>query len=546
MSTSARRAKRFSQRMRDRGTRRGELAPAQHARVVGAADGDPRRVEMLEQRLGVAARGAELVAQAGERDRALARRRSPRRDRARRRSRRGARSGRGRARTTRPASRSARRSPRVPSSARAAARARRRAGAPRARAPPGDDGAARGGRRRGARLRRAGRCRASRSRAAVARGRGSTTTPPPSVSGGAIERTTTRSPARDEQRALQAQLPPPAASDRRAAPAPRACRGGRARAAVPRVARASSATSMTCVGGAALAGRRGRRRGATSRARHAGEVDARPAGPRPRARRRVVDLHAAHARARARRAAARARSPRAREPDHSVPVTTVPAPWIVKTRSTCRTRPPVARAARPGSRAADTVERRAHRVDAPRRCGPSRARSATPPAAARAASRRGARRVGEVGLRDRHDARASRRAPRSTAACSRVWGITPSSAATTIRYRSIAGGAGDHRAHEALVAGHVDDRQRAAVGQRAAARSPARSRSRARFSSGSRSVSTPVRAATSAVLPWSMCPAVPSVSGVPAHGARRRTAARDRGGLVVGQRARVEQQAARP
>jgi hypothetical protein len=34
------------------------------------------------------------------------------------------------------------------------------------------------------------------------------------------------------------------------------------------------------------------------------------------------------------------------------------------------------------------------------------------------------------------------------------------------------------------------------------------------FSSGSRSVSTPVNARTSAVLPWSMWPAVPSVSGM--------------------------------
>ena len=51
---------------------------------------------------------------------------------------------------------------------------------------------------------------------------------------------------------------------------------------------------------------------------------------------------------------------------------------------------------------------------------------------------------------------------RSTAACSRVCGITPSSAATTIRNRSIPVAPGDHRAHEALVAGHVDDRQRAA------------------------------------------------------------------------------------
>ena len=45
--------------------------------------------------------------------------------------------------------------------------------------------------------------------------------------------------------------------------------------------------------------------------------------------------------------------------------------------------------------------------------------------------------VGEVGLGDRHDAALDTPSARSTAACSRVWGITPSSAATVIRYRSI-------------------------------------------------------------------------------------------------------------
>src|SRR6185436_18134150 len=35
-----------------------------------------------------------------------------------------------------------------------------------------------------------------------------------------------------------------------------------------------------------------------------------------------------------------------------------------------------------------------------------------------------------------------------------------------------------------------------------------------RCSSGRRSVSLPVRARTSQVLPWSMCPAVPTVSGI--------------------------------
>src|SRR3954466_5648288 len=78
------------------------------------------------------------------------------------------------------------------------------------------------------------------------------------------------------------------------------------------------------------------------------------------------------------------------------------------------------------------------------------------------------------------------------------------------------------------------------------------------FSSGSRSVSTPVRRAISAVLPWSMWPAVPSVSGrasapavIRARRARRRRRGRpprrwDGGGgeagLRVGERAGVEQE----
>ena len=71
----------------------------------------------------------------------------------------------------------------------------------------------------------------------------------------------------------------------------------------------------------------------------------------------------------------------------------------------------------------------------------------------------------------------------------------------------------DHRAHEPLVPGHVDHRQPPPAGQRRAPRSRARSRCRARAPPGSRSVSMPVSARISAVLPWSMCPAVPSVSG---------------------------------
>ena len=75
------------------------------------------------------------------------------------------------------------------------------------------------------------------------------------------------------------------------------------------------------------------------------------------------------------------------------------------------------------------------------------------------------------------------------------------------------------------------DRRRRRRGR--ASRSRARSRCRARRSSSSRSVSVPVSASTSAVLPWSMWPAVPSVSArqpraAPARRRRGRPRARRR------------------
>src|SRR5918994_6128250 len=74
-------------------------------------------------------------------------------------------------------------------------------------------------------------------------------------------------------------------------------------------------------------------------------------------------------------------------------------------------------------------------------------------------------------------------------------------------------------------------------------------------SSGRRSVSFPVSARTSHVLPWSMWPAVPTVSGMArpnsgSRAARSRTAThggdrrRDLERLVVGERAAVEQRPA--
>ena len=148
----------------------------------------------------------------------------------------------------------------------------------------------------------------------------------------------------------------------------------------------------------------------------------------------VVHLDAADPRLVARSAARSRARPRSATPDHSVPVTTVPAP---------RTRE-------------DAVDVQAQR---------SRSRAALD---ARAAARSSAPRSSSTPAPVRDDtsddlrARQQLRAPRpplapgrarsvfvtattptstpsaaSTAACSRVWGITPSSAATTIRNRSI-------------------------------------------------------------------------------------------------------------
>ena len=214
----------------------------------------------------------------------------------------------------------------------------------------------------------------------------------------------------------------------------RARRGGRARARAAASAPASSsATSSRYVG-------RGPRSGWVTTSPRRTSRTATPARfsatrwPAARAvERLVVDLDGAHPRA----APARLDGQRVAAGDLA--------------------RPQRAGDHRPG--AADR-ERRGRRAAPADRAGP-RARAAPPATRSSAASsssgrsrpgpstarsrRRGAARpprrppvrVGEVGLRDRHDAAAGRPAPRSTAACSRVCGITPSSAATTIRKRSM-------------------------------------------------------------------------------------------------------------
>ena len=219
-------------------------------------------------------------------------------------------------------------------------------------------------------------------------------------------------------------------------------------------------------------------------------------------------------------------SPTVTAPDHRVPVTTVPAPRTVKTRSTCSTGGPPPD---PRARAARRPRRRAPQrsviepVARPRRHGTT-ARSRAP---ARAPPRPPRRRVREVGLGYRHHPAA-----------------TPSAA----QHRQVLA----RLRHHAVIGGHAPaetDRSRSprrpscARSARARARRPptaaARRQFQARIAQLDRDASlpllrqsvgvVPVSPSTSAVLPWSMWPAVPSVSGGARSRHRARGSARARG-----------------
>ena len=296
-----------------------------------------RRVEVLEQRLRVLARRAELVAQAGERDLAVA---LDDRDDARLDT---AASASGwmcmsrPSRTARPCARSAASASGGRARRRAAARSRRRAGAPRAsRRRVGGTGAARRARRR---LRRRLGLRLA---ALEPREPGEQVARRPVAARRGIEHDAAAERVRRRERADHEPVAAPRARSaaraaagrsarraRRAAPPTRACRDGRRPARRRRAARRASP-------------RRARRRRGRSRPRapsprrrsrrpraHLVAVDAR----RGSARRAGRPRRARPARRAPRRARTRARgrdgrivtaSPRAASPDHSVPVTTVP------------------------------------------------------------------------------------------------------------------------------------------------------------------------------------------------------------------------------
>jgi hypothetical protein len=128
----------------------------------------------------------------------------------------------------------------------------------------------------------------------------------------------------------------------------------------------------------------------------------------------------------------RTRSPAATSPDQSVPVTTVPMPRSVNERSTCMRAGPPARARGGASSATRSSASSSFAIPSPRGADTgtqsiSGASSATSPAA-RAGSARSALVMAATPL--------FTPSCRSTARCSRVWGMTPSSAATQSRNRS--------------------------------------------------------------------------------------------------------------
>ena len=364
--------------------------------------------------------------------------------------------------------------------------------------------------------------RAARPRAPAGERR--RTTPPPTVSTGAGRRRMNRSPgsstasapSTDSASSRRLRLPATRAGAPRArtspdgsAPARRAAapRGRRARThARPRCAASSRAPRVTV---------RVAPRGASSQSSPCRFTATRAArrAPRPRASRWTCRPRTARGAPPGRISTS---SPSRSVPETSVPVTTVPKP-VQHER-------PVDREARalPRAGAAGTVEERDS--SARSRSSPSPVRDETGTSGA-LREERAARRaraissattsrssgVDQVGLGQHDDARAGCRAGEQMARCSRVCGLH----AVVRRHDE------QHR---------VDaPRRRRPCGARSA-RGPARRRSETsppgrqpresakprsivmprRFSSWRRSGSVPVSAWTSALLPWSMCPAVPT------------------------------------
>ncbi len=203
-------------------------------------------------------------------------------------------------------------------------------------------------------------------------------------------------------------------------------------------------------------------------------------------------------------------------PDSSVPVTTQPKPLVVKARSRGRKSGPSA--PRSGSRAA-TSSRVA--LSASRPC-PVLADTVTSGAPLKTVPTARLRRSASSSSSHPSPSPGSRsalvttstpwRTPSSVqmSTCSRVCGITPSSAATTSRATSMPPAPAAMALTKRSWPGTSTTPTTRPEGSARCAKPSSRVMPR-RFSSGRRSVSTPVRAFTNDVLPWSTWPAVPTI-----------------------------------
>jgi len=202
-------------------------------------------------------------------------------------------------------------------------------------------------------------------------------------------------------------------------------------------------------------------------------------------------------------------SPSETVPERMVPVTTVPNPFSVKARSTGRSSGPSAgRSATSAASASTTSTSRGSPSPVRAETGTMAADSRKVPAqAARiSSSSSGSQSVPRPGSRSLFVTTTAPRvtpSSRQMSRCSRVWGMTPSSAATTSSTRSTPLAPAAMARTKRSWPGTSTTPATVPLGRGRWAK-PSSMVIPRRFSSASRSVSTPVRARTSAVLPWSM------------------------------------------
>ena len=248
--------------------------------------------------------------------------------------------------------------------------------------------------------------------------------------------------------------------------------------------------------------RRGRASGAIARVRR----HAAAAGSRGRRRRSSRPTACRSRRCRCRAARTRGRRAGACRPEvrrDARRARRTPQRGDAARRARCRCGADTSTISAPASRVAASASAASSRArSAPSSSTRSRLVSATTPCATPSRSR-----IGEVLARLRHDAF--------------VGGDEQQGDVDAAR-------AGDHVADEALVAGHVDDRQLVPVGQVEQAKPSSIESCRAPSPPRRRSVSMPVRARINADLPWSTWPAVPSVVAASCAGGAHRAPRRRR------------------